>query len=150
MPDGNRSREAIEDPLAICLNGEETSFALRPLITFPRMQAFHQIHLGSIDKRDLLVASTNPEYRLPGIPDDFKNTSQRFRCVLIPWVALATKNNVRRLQRRDPLHRRRVKRLGQYLAISPDPPEGGPYFSRARALSINGVVDEVNEHALQR
>src|SRR5687767_939807 len=126
MPDGNRSREAIEDPLAICLNGEETSLAFRPFITFPRMQAFHQIHLGSVGKRDLLVASTNPEHRLPGIPDDFKDTGQRFRCVLIPWVALATENDVRRVQRSDPLHRRRVKRLGQYFPAVTDPPESSP------------------------
>ena len=76
MPNGDRSREAVEDALAVGLNGEETSLALRPLITFSRMEAFHQIHLGAVGEGNLLVATTNAEHRLLRVPDDFKDTGQ--------------------------------------------------------------------------
>ncbi len=147
MPDGDRRRKAFEQALARVVDWKESTFTFGALITFTRFESFHQANLRTVCKRDLLMATADSENRLTCLLDDIEHSRQRLRSVLLPRMTLATQNDVRGFQAADTLERNAVKRLGEDLQTGNQTTQHRPNLTRAGALTVNCVVDEVNEQS---
>ena len=94
---------------------------------------------------DLLVAAADPEYRLARLFDYVEDTSQRFGRVVIPRMALSAQNDVRWTQAADAFERHAVKRFSEDFEAGNQTPQHRAQFARARTLTVDCVVYEVNE-----
>src|ERR1043165_504422 len=150
MPDSHSRRQAFEQPVARVLDRKKPALALRARVTFTRFEPLHQPDLRPVRECNLLVPATHAEYRLTRPLDHLKHASQRFRRVLIPRMTLSTQDDVRRLETADSLERNGMKRFGEDLEIGNQTAQHRANLSRAVAVSIDGVVDEVNEQSYFR
>jgi hypothetical protein len=89
------------------------------------------------------MAAAHAEYWLLGFLYYFKDARQRFWRIVSPRMTLATQNNVGSAERHDTLERHRVKGLSQYLEIFAHTTQHLSQFARARALTVERVVDEI-------
>lgn len=89
------------------------------------------------------MSPTNAEYRPRSFLNYLKQASQRAPGVLIPRVALAAKNNMRRLKRLDALRRNSVEGLSYYLEALTHAAEDCSQFAWTCALTVKRVVDEI-------
>src|SRR5512132_3319834 len=145
MPNRYFFREALEEASAIGGHREISSFAFCACISLPGFQPAYQIHLRAIGQRDLLMTSTNPEYRLRCFLDYIDYTGQRFGSVPIPGMTLATQDYVRRAKRLYAFERNGVIGLCEYLHSFLYPAEHGAEFARACALTLKRIVDEIDQ-----
>ena len=127
--------------------GKKPALAFRALVTFTRFEPFHQPNFRTVSQRNLLVPTTNTQNRLARLFDNVKHSRQRLRRVLVPRMTLPTENNVRRLQTAHAFERHAVKRFGEDLQAGNQTAEHRANLARAGALSIDRVVDEINEQS---
>jgi hypothetical protein len=150
MPNSDGGRQIFEQTLTSVLNRKEPALALRAFVTFAGLEPFHQPDLRTVSERDLLVPTADAQNRLARPLDHVKHSRQRLRRVLVPRMALSTQNDVRRLETADSLQRDAVKRFGEDLQTRNQTSEHRANLSRAGALAVNRVVDEVNEQSYFR
>ena len=91
------------------------------------------------------MTATHTEDRLACVFDYFKHSRQRLRRVFVPGVTLTAEDYVRRAQAADPLQRYAVKRLSKDLKTGNQTTQHRANLAWAGALSIDCVVDQVNE-----
>jgi hypothetical protein len=60
-------------------------------------------------------------------------------------MTLAAQDYVGRLERLDPFQGDSIERLGEYFHSFSNPAKCGAQFTRTRALTVDGVVDQINE-----
>src|SRR5712691_4740494 len=136
MPDSYFSRQTSEEFLTRILNREIASFAFGALVSFPGLKALHQSNRRAVSKGNLLVTTANTQNRLIRRLDYLKHTCQRFRCILIPRLALTAQNNVGRLKCAYSVKRDFVKRLGENLDIRNETSQHTPQFTGVRPLTV--------------
>src|SRR5678816_3875516 len=99
MPNRYFFGQVLEEAGAVGGHREISSLAFRACISLAGFQPAHQIHGRAIGQSDLLLTSTNPEYRLRCFLDHVDYTGQRFRSIPVPGMTLATQDYVRRTKR---------------------------------------------------
>src|SRR5687767_3487135 len=91
------------------------------------------------------MAAADPEDRLARMFDHVEDTSQRFGRVITPWMTLSAQNDVRWTQAADAFERDAVKRFSEDFEAGNQTPQHRTQFARARTLTVDCVVYEVNE-----
>ena len=92
-----------------------------------------------------LLGDSHAEHWLARTFDHVEHTCERFRRVVLPRMTLATENDVRRPQAANSFKRHVVKWFGEDLEAGNQTSKHRANLARARALSIDCVVDQVNE-----
>ena len=125
-------------------NGQETALTFRAVVTFARLESSHQSNLRAISQRDLLMTTANAEDRLTRLLDHSKHTRQRLRRVHLPRMTLSAQNDVRGTKAANSFERNVVKWLDEDFESGNQSAENSPNFARARSLTVDRVVDEIN------
>ena len=145
VPDSYLRRQSFEESLACILDRQETALTFGSVIAFAGFESSHQSDFSAISDRNLLVTTTHAEDGLACTFDDVENSGQRLRRILIPRMTLPTENDVRRAQTAHSLERHVLERLNEDLEAGNQTPKHRAKLAWACALTIDSVVDEVNE-----
>ena len=91
------------------------------------------------------MPAAHAKYRLPRLSDDINHARQSFRLIAVPGMTLPAQNYVRRAQTAHAFERHAVERFREDLEARNQTPQHGAQLARARTLTIDRVVYEVNE-----
>ena len=91
------------------------------------------------------MTTTNTEDRLARLLDHGKNSGERLRRILIPRMTLPTENDVRGPQAANSLERHVLKGFDEDLEAGNQTAKHRANLAWACALTIDCVVDQVNE-----
>jgi hypothetical protein len=87
------------------------------------------------------MSTANAKYGLRSVTNHIECAREFFMTVLVPWMALAAEDDVRRPQFIDTIQIYLSKRLHPDLYAEKHSTEGRPQFARAVSLAIDGVID---------
>jgi len=93
------------------------------------------------------MTPTDSENRLACVFDHVEYSSQRFRRVIVPGVALSAQNDVGGTKTTDPFERNAVKWFGEDFEAGNQSTQHRAQLARARTLTIDRVVYQVNEQS---
>jgi len=93
------------------------------------------------------MTATDTQNRPARFPDHIEDTCQIARLILVPWMTLSTENDVRRAQAAHSLKRPVLKGLNEDLEAGNQTSQHRADLAWACALTIDSVVDEVNEQS---
>src|SRR4051794_38237539 len=93
------------------------------------------------------MTSANAEDWLTRLFDDREDAGQRLRRVHLPWMTLTAENYVRWTKTANAFERYVLEWFDEDLEAGNQTPKHRANLPRARALTINCVVDQVNEHS---
>src|SRR2546421_1399281 len=145
MPNSDLGRQPFEEALSSGLNWKETAFAFCAFVTFARLKPPHEVDGSAKGEGNLLVTPTNSQCWQRGLFYHFNYPSQLLRRVSVPRMTLATQNNMRWMNRLNALKRNSMVGLNQYFQTLAHATERVSQFVRTGALTIQRVVDEINE-----
>src|SRR6185369_14039650 len=69
VPDSDLGRQIFEETFAGVLYRQESSLTLGAVVAFARFESSHQSNLRAVSDRNLLMTTTNTEYRLARLLD---------------------------------------------------------------------------------
>src|SRR6266513_1299971 len=98
MPDGDRRRQAFEQSLASILDRKEPALTFVAFVTLAGFESLHRLHFRPVSHCELVMTTTDAQDRLACVLDDFKNSPERRRRVLIPRMTPPTQDDERRAQ----------------------------------------------------
>src|ERR1700730_867562 len=115
MPNSDLGRQALEETRSCGFNWQITAFTFCAFIAFARFKPCHQLDGSAKGQGNLLVTATNSQCRLRSLFYHLNHPGQLLRRVSVPWMTLATQNNMRRTKCLNALERHSVVGLDQYF-----------------------------------